>query len=67
MIRFHTVAEDNPGILKWLEKSQNKYTSPVIQNEMLSIIAFHTLRAVSTELLGKWYTIMIDEFAARTM
>ena len=32
-----------------------------MQNEMLSIMALHILRAVSNEPLGKWYTIMIDK------
>lgn len=58
---LRTRAEDNPGILKWMDKSQNKYTSPVMQNEMLGIMALHILRDLSTELSGKWYTIMIDE------
>ena len=38
-----------------------KYTSPEIQYEMLSIMALHILRAVSSELSEKWYTIIIDE------
>lgn len=58
---LRTRAEDNPGILKWMDKSRNKYTSPEMQNEMLGIMALHILRAISTELSGKWYTIMIDE------
>ena len=48
-------------MFKWLEKFQNKYTSPDMQNEMISIIALHILRAVGNEPLGKWYTIMIDK------
>ena len=53
--------EESPRFFKWLEKFQNKYTSPDMQNEMLSIMALHILRAVSNEPLGKWHTIMIDK------
>ena len=58
---LRTWAEDNPGILKWMDKAQNKFTSPDIQNEMLGIMALHILRDVSSEISGKWYTIMVDE------
>lgn len=58
---LRTRAEDNPGILKWMDKAQNKFTSPDIQNEMLGIMALHILRDVSSEISGKWYTIMVDE------
>ena len=37
--------EDNPQIFKWMEKSQDKFTSPEIHNEILSIMALHILRS----------------------
>lgn len=58
---LRTQAEDNPQLLKWMEKSQDKFTSPEIQNEILSIMALHILREIASELSGKWYTIMVDE------
>ena len=58
---LRTRAEDNPQLLKWMEKSQDKFTSPEIQNEILSIMALHILREIASELSGKWYTIMVDE------
>ena len=54
-------AEDNPSILKWMEKSQDKFTSAEIQNEILSIMAQSILREISSEVSGKWFTIMVDE------
>ena len=30
-------SEDNPQLVEWLEKKQQKYTSPEIQNEMLQV------------------------------
>ena len=32
-------ANANPNILKWLKKRDDKFTSPVIQNEFLKIMA----------------------------
>lgn len=54
-------AEDNEGLKKWLTKSQCKYTSPDVQNEILRIMALSILRDISSEVAGKWFTIMIDE------
>ena len=54
-------AEDDEGLKKWLTKSQCKYTSPDVQNEILRIMALSILRDISSELAGKWFTIMIDE------
>jgi hypothetical protein len=54
-------AEDNPRLLNWMEKSQAKFTSPSIQNEILSIMALMIQREIAAEVLGKWYTIMVDE------
>ena len=54
-------AEDNPGILKWLDRPQNKFTSPDIQNEMLSIMVLHILRDITADVSGKWFTLMVDE------
>jgi len=58
---LRTRAEDNPQLLKWMEKSQDKFTRPEIQNEILSIMALHILREIASELSGKWYTVMVDE------
>ena len=35
-----------------------------MQNEMLGIMALHTLQDVSNEVSGKWFIIMIDETTA---
>lgn len=54
-------AEDDPTLNKWMEKSQDKFTSPDIQNELLSIMALKILCDICQEISGKWYTIMVDE------
>ena len=54
-------AEDNPKLLKWMEKSRDKFTSPDIQNEILSIMSLYIQREINSEISGKWFTIMVDE------
>ena len=44
-----------------MSKSQDKFTSPEIQNEFLSIMAMTILRQIVDIIRGKLYTIMIDE------
>ena len=44
-----------------MSKSQDKCTSPDIQNDILSIMAFSVLCSISNEVAGKYYSIMIDE------
>ena len=43
-------AEDSPGILKWIDRPQNRFTSPDIHNEMLSIMALHILRDITVDI-----------------
>ena len=54
-------AEEDPTLIKWMGKSQDKFTSPEIQNELLSIMALKIIRDIYQEISGKWYTIMVDE------
>ena len=58
---LYLCAEDIKGLKKWMSKSQDKYTSPDIQNEILSIMALSVLRSILNEVAGKYYSIMIDE------
>ena len=46
--------EDIEGLKKWMLKSQDKYTSPDIQNEILRIMALSVLRSISNEVAGKY-------------
>ena len=57
-------SEQDPEILEWLQRKSNKYTSPVIQNEMLEAVALGLLREISANIQGAtFYTIMADETA----
>ena len=54
-------ANDIPCLGPWMSKSQDKFTTPEIQNELLSLMAMTILRQIVDTIRGKWYTIMIDE------
>ena len=46
-------AQENPEIIEWLRKRDNKYTSPAIQNEMLEAMALGMMRQMSTNILTR--------------
>jgi len=55
-------AEADPGILDWLKKKSNKYTSPEIQNELVSVMSLQILRNLTVNIQQSlFYTIMIDD------
>ena len=41
---------DCPGVLTWMEKKTNKYTSGDIQNECLQVMALHILQQISSDI-----------------
>ena len=43
--------KDQPVLLKWLERKEDKYTSHEIQNEIISIVAKYCLRQFSSRYL----------------
>ncbi|CAH3043831.1 unnamed protein product, partial [Porites lobata] len=57
-------SEENPEISEWLSRRTEKYTSPIIQNEMLEVLALGVLREISENIQNaKFFTIMADETA----
>ena len=57
-------AEENSEILDWLSRKDDKYTSPVIQNEILDAIALCMLCKISENIQNAtFFTIMADETA----
>ena len=50
-------AKDISSLFK---KSQVKFTSSDIENEILSIMALMILKEITSEIAGKWYT-MVNE------
>ena len=57
-------AEEKSEILDWLRRKDDKYTSPVIQNEILEAIALCMLCKTSQNIQNAtFFTIMVDETA----
>ena len=48
----------------WLQKSQDRFTSPDIQNEVLQIMALTVLRGITERLADRYFSIMVDETTA---
>ena len=54
--------EDDSPMLEWLEQKYNKYTSPEIQNELLSVMGRLVIQNILANLQQSPYlTIMLDE------
>ena len=58
---LHLHKEDIPVINTWLQRSQDHFTSPSIQNELLETMAIMILRKITRSLSGKLFAIMVDE------
>ena len=57
-------AIDDPWIIEWLQKRSDRYMSPVIQNEMLKIMALKVIQKIAKFLQdSEFFTIMADETA----
>lgn len=53
--------KDDPEINQWIKKD-NKYTSPVILNEIMHLMSLQILRNIALDLnSAKCFTIMADE------
>ena len=51
-----------PNLSNWLNRAQDKFTSPPIQNEILQIMALTILRNVADDIRkNKYFSIMVDE------
>lgn len=59
---FKLRGEDNPKIYEWMLKCSDKYTSHVMQNDMLKVMAHMVLRKITCKLQSaSFYSIMADE------
>ena len=58
-----TDAESNqPLLLKWLERNEDRYTSHDIQNEIIAITANHVIRDLVSEIRGGFFSILCDGY-----
>ena len=54
--------QENPEIIEWLRKRDDKYTSPEIQNELLEAITLCMMGQISANVQTEtFFTIMADE------
>ena len=53
--------EDILVLNTWLQRSQDRFTSPSIQNELLVIMANMILRKITRSISGNLFSIMVDE------
>jgi hypothetical protein len=55
-------AEDDPNLAEWLQRKENVYTSPAIQNEIIKVMCLQVLRDVCADLQSSpFLTVMADE------
>ena len=54
--------EDDSRVLEWLKRKMDKYTSPEMQNEIISIMANTVLHQIASSIHSSpFYTVMDDE------
>ena len=54
--------KDQPLLLKWLERKEDRYTSHDIQNEIIAIMANHVSTYLVSEIRGGFFSIICDEY-----
>ena len=54
--------KDQPLLLKWLERKEDRYTSHDTQNEIVAIMANHVIRDLVSEIRGGFFSIICDEY-----
>ena len=54
--------KDQPLLLKWLQRKEDRYTSHDIQNEMIVIMANHVFPDLVSEIRGGFFSIICDEY-----
>ena len=55
--------KDQPFLLKWLERKEDRYASHDIQNEIIAIVANHVIRDLVSEIRGGFFSIICDEYS----
>ena len=55
-------AEDDPNLAEWLQRKENVYTSPAIQNEIIKVMGLQVLQDVCADLQSSpFLTVTADE------
>ena len=59
---LNLLAEDDDNLKEWLLRKSKKYTSPIIQNEILKDMALTILRDIVNSVKDSgYYSIMVNE------
>ena len=53
--------KDQPFLLKWLGRKEDRYTPHDIRNEIIAIVANHVIRDLVSEIRGGLLSIICDE------
>ena len=54
--------KDQPLLLKWLQRKEDRCTSHDIQNEIIAIMANHVIRDLVSEIRGGFFSSTCDEY-----
>lgn len=55
-------AEEDPAVIEWLKRKTGKCTSPVVQNDLLKVMAMHVMRDIrSCMQQSPFLALMMDE------
>ena len=54
-------AQENRNLFEWLQRKENVYTSPDIQNEMIKHMGVHILREIASQLHTSPFLTIMDK------
>ena len=54
--------KNQPLLLKWLERKEDRYTSHDIQNAIIAIMANYVIRDLVSEIRGGFFSVICDEY-----
>ena len=54
--------KDQPLLLKWLGRKEDRYTSHDIQNEIIATMANHVIHDLVSEIRGDFFSIICYEY-----
>ena len=55
-------AKDDSALLEWIQKTDDKYTSHNIQNEIITIMAHQVQRDLVHDIGSNFFSIIADEY-----
>ena len=62
LLKLHVRGKDQPLLLKWLVRKEDRYTSHDIQNEIIAIMVNHVICDLVSEIRGGFFSIICNEY-----